>query len=278
MYMYKIKDIVEKTGLKDSFVRRCVREMQDIFDPYVERGAKNSFIFDSNVIPIFKKIEQDKENGLSLLSIKKNLLNNSDVLSENDLKTDRKTTKQHSYDIDEWLSIKDAANISKKSEATIRRLIVSEFKDDSNCLKRDESSKRGKWLINKQFLFNHFNIDHVHDEVKHKHDIGYNHEHDEIKNDQTDTNKDQLIELLGKQIEDLKKRLSKKDAQLEKQADDFKIQAVELKEQLNNLLSQKDQQIHQLHVLLKESKISTIDYKPDDKVGVFSKVLMRFGL
>ncbi len=66
-------------------------------------------------------------------------------------------------------------------------------------------------------------------------------------------NKDQLIELLGKQIEDLK-------------------------EQLNNLLTQKDQQIHQLHVLLKQSKTSTIDYKPDENLGEFSKVLVKFGL
>ncbi|MCP3949008.1 MAG: hypothetical protein GY709_19460 [Herbaspirillum sp.] len=58
-----------------------------------------------------------------------------------------------------------------------------------------------------------------------------------------------------------------------------------VKDQLNNLLSkkdeqlnQKDQQIHQLHVLLKESKTSTIDYKPDENLGVFSKVLVKFGL
>ncbi len=65
----------------------------------------------------------------------------------------------------------------------------------------------------------------------------------------------------------------------------LKTQTAELKEQLkqknaqfDNLLSQKDQQIHQLHVLLKESKTSTIDYKPDENLGVFSKVLVKFEL
>ncbi len=79
--------------------------------------------------------------------------------------------------------------------------------------------------------------------------------------------------------------MKQKDAQLEKQADDFKEQTTELKEQLKyqaedfkEQLSQKDQQIHQLHVLLKESKTSTIDYKPDENLGVFSKVLVKFGL
>ncbi len=40
----------------------------------------------------------------------------------------------------------------------------------------------------------------------------------------------------------------------------------------------KDQQIHQLHVLLKKSKTSTIGYKPDKNLGIFSKVLVKFGL
>ncbi len=293
--MYKIKDIVEKTGLKDSFVRRCVREMQDIFDPYVERGSKNSFIFDSKVIPIFKKIEQDKDNGLSLLSIKKNLLNNSDILSENDLKTDQKTTEQHSYDEDEWLSIKDAAKLSKRSESTIKRVIVSEFKHDHSRLKKDESSKRGTWLINKKFLLNHFSINPGHKPVydpnrnidydidQNKGNIG----HGIVYNQGRPVNhqESQVVELLEKQISELKGQLKQKDTQLEKQASDFKSQiekqAADFKELLSKKdehLNQKDQQIHQLHVLLKESKTSTIDYKPDDSLGVFSKVLVKFGL
>ncbi len=268
--MYKVNELAKLTGLKEPFIRRCLRELKNIFEPHIERGAKNSLVLASSIIPIFDKIKQDKANGLSLPAIK-NLLSSDVIVSKQAEKDfDKKvlnTAIDNSNNIDEWLSIKDAAYLSKKSEATIRRLIVFKFKDNLNYLKRDESSNRGKWLINKQFLFNHFNIDQVHDEVKHKHDIDYNHEHDEIKNDQAATNKDELIELLGKQIEDFKERLSKKDEQLNKQADDFK-----------DLLSQKDQQIHQLHVLLKESKTSTIDYKPDENLGVFSKVLVKFGL
>ncbi len=70
--------------------------------------------------------------------------------------------------------------------------------------------------------------------------------------------------------------MKKKDEQLEKQSLDFKdqlkSQAMDFKDQLN----QKDQQIHQLHVLLKESKV--IEHKPDENLGVFSKVLVKFGL
>ncbi len=290
--MYNVKDFAKLTGLKEPFVRRCIRELKDVFEPHIERGAKNSLVLGSSIIPIFDKIKQDKANGLSLPAIK-NLLS-SDVLVSKQVEKDldKKLSSTASYQSDDtggWLDLKEAAKLSKRSESTIKRVIISGFKHDHSCLKKDESSKRGKWLINKKFLLDHFNIktahkpghDPVHNPDR---DIDYNRDHDGsnigryIVHNQGQLVSNQVVELLEKQIEVLQE-------QLQNQTDDFKIQTVELKEQLSkqaddfkDQLNQKDQQIHQLHVLLKESKTSTIDYKPDDKVGVFSKVLMRFGL
>ncbi len=285
--MYKVNELAKLTGLKEPFIRRCLRELKDIFEPHIERGAKNSLVLASSIIPIFDKIKQDKANGLSLPAIK-NLLNSDVIVSKQAEKDfDKKvlnTAYSHSGDEDDWIGVKAAVNLTGKSETTIRRLIVK-FKGDHTHLKKDESSQRDKWLLSKRFVLKHFNN---HDNY-HDHDHGDNHGviHDHNQNNiqdniQSTDNNEQVIELLEKQIEDLQKQLQnqtielkeqlkQKDAQIEKQSDDFK-------EQLNNLLSQKDQQIHQLHVLLKESKASTIDYKPDENLGVFSKVLVKFGL
>ncbi|MCP3906392.1 MAG: hypothetical protein GY715_22455, partial [Planctomycetes bacterium] len=211
-------------------------------------------------------------------------------------------TNNHSNG-DEWLGVKDAARLAQKSEMTIRRLI----KANTIVAKKDES---GKSVVNKESLSNVFVLNNTvnnlqqnvqcsqnvltnYQNEKHKQDVKTHYQNDSLK----------LFEVYEKQIEEFKTQIEQKDEQLEKQTADFDTQVSELKGQLEKqttelkeqlkqkdaqlekqaddfkeLLSQKDQQIHQLHVLLKESKTSTIDYKPDDKVGVFSKVLMRFGL
>ncbi len=303
MYNYKIKDIAEQTGLKELFVRRCIREMKDFFEPHIERGVKNSLVLDSNIMPIFDKIKQDKEKGISLSTIKKNLLNSNDLQSEGivkvlqkDTKTEYKTTSS-SDDSNEWLSIKDAAYLSKKSEATVRRLINKLKNTDVSSIKKDKD----RWLVKRHIVLKHFDVNdqanlrtHIanHDNALHtrmpNHDNELHRHMDNHEDNLLTHNKQsakEVIDLLKNQVNELKEQLKQKDAQLEKQTTDFKEQLCKKDTQLNNLLSkkdeqlnQKDQQIHQLHVLLKESKTNTIDYKPDENLGVFSKVLVKFGL
>ncbi len=104
--MHTIKDIVKLTSIKEPFVRRCIRELDDILKPYIKRGARNSIVFDSDAIPIFDKIKQGKENGLLLPTIKEDLLSSDLFVSkviEKDLTTKlSRTAKDHSDD-DEWL-------------------------------------------------------------------------------------------------------------------------------------------------------------------------------
>ncbi len=72
--MIKIQDITDQTGLKKHFVYRCLRDMDEIFNPLTQRGSHNCKIFDSNVITLFDQIKQLKEQGHSVPSIKKKLL------------------------------------------------------------------------------------------------------------------------------------------------------------------------------------------------------------
>ncbi|MCP4051086.1 MAG: hypothetical protein GY730_10320, partial [bacterium] len=216
MYNYKIKDIAEKTGLKELFVRRCIREMKDFFEPHIERGVKNSLVLDSNVMPIFDKIKQDKDKGISLSTIRKNLLNSSDLQSEDIVKVQQKDTKTEyktTSSSHEWLSIKDAAKLSKRSETTIRRLIPK-LKVDSSVIQKEDGEK-GKWLISKKYISENFDhngytigqsdgqCSELSNEQSIEKSIGQS---NELFNEQS---KKQVIELLEKQIEDLQEQLEK---------------------------------------------------------------------
>ncbi len=315
--MHTIQDIVKFSNLKDAFVRRCIRDMNDILSPYIERGEKNRLLLDPEIIPIFAYIKQDKDKGLSLSTIKRNLLN-SDIQLKKDMQTINeeleanyqtlpKSTKDHNNN-GEWLSIKDAAKLSEKSEATVRRLVNKLKNTDASLIKKNKD----KWHVKRHIVLEHFNIDdqanlrtHIsnHDNALHTHTPNHDDDLYRHMNNHMDSHEDNLpthnkqntkdiIDLFKKQIDDLntqiaelKEQLSQKDAQLEKQIAELKEQLGKKDIQIENLaidfkeqLSQKDQQIHQLHVLLKESKTSTIDYKPDENLGVFSKVLVKFGL
>ena len=73
--MIEINDIIKYTGLKKSFIGRCIREISEIFKPLTQRGKNNRNLYDPSVLIIFDKIKQYKENDLSLPSIKKQILN-----------------------------------------------------------------------------------------------------------------------------------------------------------------------------------------------------------
>ncbi len=296
---HTIQDIIKFSNLKDNFVRRCIRDMNDILKPYIERGEKNKLLLDPEIIPIFAYIKQNKDKGLSLSTIKNNLLS-SDIQLKKDTKTNCQTsskTDRQNDDEDEWLSIKDAAYLSKKSEATVRRLINKLKNTDVSLIKKDKD----RWLVKRHIVLKHFDVNdqanlrtHIanHDNALHtrmpNHDNELHRHMDNHEDNLLTHNKQsakEVIDLLKNQVNELKEQLKQKDAQLEKQTTDFKEQLCKKDTQLNNLLSkkdeqlnQKDQQIHQLHVLLKESKTNTIDYKPDENLGVFSKVLVKFGL
>jgi DNA-binding transcriptional MerR regulator len=122
--MIEINDIIKHTGLKKSFIGRCVREISEIFKPFTQKGKNNRNLYDYNVLVIFDKIKQYKENGLSLPAIKKQILNsfsdfekkpgehlkNTSTTPENKIEKKNKKSSLNSHDIEN----KDVIHLHKK--------------------------------------------------------------------------------------------------------------------------------------------------------------------
>lgn len=71
--MYTIQDVIERTGLKANFIRRCVKGISCL-QGHTKNGDKNRTLFDSNAFVIFDKIKQYKEEGLTIQRIDEELV------------------------------------------------------------------------------------------------------------------------------------------------------------------------------------------------------------
>lgn len=89
---YSINDLAEYTGLKTDFIRKCIKTFEDILGEYIERGDKNSLVFDSNALVIFDRIKQLKEKGLTVKTIGE-YLNEELVAAEKKVKAQQETSK-----------------------------------------------------------------------------------------------------------------------------------------------------------------------------------------
>jgi len=73
-YSYTINEIHEKTGLKVNFIRRCITELKDLFEPHITKGENNISLFDDSGLILFDRIKQLKESdNLSIPEIRKHL-------------------------------------------------------------------------------------------------------------------------------------------------------------------------------------------------------------
>ena len=71
--MLTIEELESRTGLKITFIRKCMKVLKQFIHPYIKRGDYNSVLFTSNAVIIFDKIKQYKEEGLSLPEIRTRL-------------------------------------------------------------------------------------------------------------------------------------------------------------------------------------------------------------
>ena len=69
--MYNMKQFQKATGMKESYIRRCVKELRPILAKHITRGANNSLMFDSSAVVIFQRIKELKKEGYSLDAIRK---------------------------------------------------------------------------------------------------------------------------------------------------------------------------------------------------------------
>lgn len=82
-----IAEIKKITGLKEPFIRKCLKEMGEILDPHVSRGTHNSLVFSDSARIIFDNIKQLKEQGNSLPVIKSKLFKQEGQTGEDGSKT-----------------------------------------------------------------------------------------------------------------------------------------------------------------------------------------------
>lgn len=71
--MLKINQLSEQTGLKETFIRKCLNRLNPILEPYLSRGENNSWIFKSSALEIFRRIKELKEDDMTLPEIEKKL-------------------------------------------------------------------------------------------------------------------------------------------------------------------------------------------------------------
>lgn len=77
-----IAEIKKITGLKEPFIRKCLKEMKEILGPHVSRGPHNSLVFSDSARIIFDNIKQMKEQGHSLPVIKNKLFKQNGLSGE----------------------------------------------------------------------------------------------------------------------------------------------------------------------------------------------------
>lgn len=75
MFNYTIKNIEKDTGLKYSFIRKCLNQMPDIFAPHYQKGGQdNTIALTHGGVLIFRRINELKGQGISLPFIHQKLI------------------------------------------------------------------------------------------------------------------------------------------------------------------------------------------------------------
>ena len=73
--MFTIDYIEKNTGLSDSFIRKCLKQLDTILKPHYNKGEFNQIQFTQSGYVIFDQIKQLKAQGLNIVAIKKHLEN-----------------------------------------------------------------------------------------------------------------------------------------------------------------------------------------------------------
>lgn len=109
MQKHTLQDIIKYTGLKPDFLRKVIKELEQIFTPYISRGDKNAMLFDSNSLFIFDRIKQLKEKDCNIQMMKEKLLSELKINTETDTKTER-NINQNTLDNYLYKELKEMSN------------------------------------------------------------------------------------------------------------------------------------------------------------------------
>lgn len=73
MTKYSLEEVLEITGLKIDFARKCLNHLREYLKPHENRGEFNRLLYNQSGLAIWDKIKQMKEQGLSLPEMKREL-------------------------------------------------------------------------------------------------------------------------------------------------------------------------------------------------------------
>ena len=126
--MQTITELSQTTGLKVDFIRRSLKNLKPILKPYIIRGDKNSLLFKDGAIAIFNQVKNLKNDGYSLVSIKKEL---NDLLQNSS-----ETVPEHDHNLANQVpnkKIKEPSSLDKPAPET--QVILQMLRDKDEELK-----------------------------------------------------------------------------------------------------------------------------------------------
>jgi len=166
----------------------------------------------------------------------------------------------------EWITIKQAANISGKTTSTIRNAINKHKRDAKRhkcfAYKQKVSNGRKMWFVDQTSFIEHYNVD----TSESKQDAPNAPSNNQVRFDTLiETLKNQLNEK-DKQVKELHKILNQKEKnirllQVPREKDEKIIELERKLERLSRQLSEKEEQM-----------------KKKDKKGIISEILSKYGL
>lgn len=90
-----LPELLKQTGLKEPYIRKCLREFKPFLMPYMERGDNNRILFSSNATAIFIKIRDEKKKGFNLSTIRKRMFPKEEPTSSNtDINQDKEVVER----------------------------------------------------------------------------------------------------------------------------------------------------------------------------------------
>ncbi|MBF0225405.1 MAG: PilT/PilU family type 4a pilus ATPase [Desulfobacterales bacterium] len=161
--MIDLKDIVNQTGIREALIRRCLREIKDVFDHFAKDESGNNRLFDSKVLNIFEFIKQQTHRGLPFNELKQNVLSfvkDNKLLAQDDKSSNpffqTEVIPNLIQDVDtikhEFINLKDSFNaklVKEDSRFEDNKNIqkdIDELKKDLNKIKEDYGLKEKEYV------------------------------------------------------------------------------------------------------------------------------------
>ncbi|KWT85471.1 hypothetical protein [Candidatus Magnetominusculus xianensis] len=143
MFKHDINDIQLATGLKQPFIRKCVKTLPDLFQSEIIRSDKNKMLFSDNALVILDQIKQYKHDRLTINEMKVRLYAGKKSEKVEPTTKETKRTSQTVELYERLLADKDKALSDKESLIQRQQAEIEQLKEQLKLLtyERQESNK-----------------------------------------------------------------------------------------------------------------------------------------